>query len=260
MASERPIVWITGASSGIGEALARRYAAEGAALILTARRAERLEAIAAELGEVLVLPADLEDPSVIEPLAARALAWKGRVDVLINNAGVSQRGTVEETTMETVRRLLEIDFFAVVGLTRTVLPAMRARGAGRIVVVGSVVGYVATGHRSAYAAAKHAVRAWSDALRAELAGTGVGVTHVAPGYVATGISAASLLADGRAKGTVESTDARGMPADEAARRIHAAIAKGRRELIFGGPEIIAVWLMRWFPGLVARLLPRFTPG
>jgi dehydrogenase/reductase SDR family protein 7B len=260
--SPYPIVWITGASSGIGAALARRWAAEGAQLILTARRASALEALRASLPDpeaALVLPGDLEEADALPALAEAAMAWRGPIDVMVHNAGVSQRGSVLETTMPTVRRLLEINFFAVVGLTREVVPPMLARGSGQIVVVSSVVGHIATPQRSAYAAAKHAVRAWADALRGELAGTGVGVTVVVPGYVATGISANALAADGRPKGQVESTDAKGMPADEAARRILVAVKAGRREVVFGGPEIAAVWLQRFVPGLVARLLPRFTP-
>lgn len=255
------VVWITGASSGIGEALARRYAADGACLILTARRLPRLQALGAALepSRVLLLAGDLEDPTLHASLVEAALAWHGHVDVVIHSAGVSQRASVADTTMTTVRRLLEINFFAVVGITRALLPSMLARGKGTIVVIGSVVSYVATPQRSAYAAAKHAVRAWADALRGEVGPSGIQVTTVIAGYIATGISAAALRGDGSTKGEIESTDAHGVPADVAAARIHAGIEAGNREVSVGGKELWSVWMQRHFPGLVARLLPRFTP-
>lgn len=256
------VIWVTGASSGIGEALAKRYAADGAYVILTARRLDRLEALAASLPDparVLLLPGDLEDGEILDPLAQTALLWLGHVDVVIHSAGVSQRGSVSETTMATVRRIMEIDFFAVVGLTRALLPSMLARGRGAVVVIGSVVSYVATPQRSAYAAAKHAVRGWADALRGEVGPAGIQVTTVIAGYVATGISAAALTGDGSAKGEVETHDAKGMRAEVAAAQIHGGIETGSREVIVGGTEVWSVWVQRHFPWIVARLLPRFAP-
>jgi len=256
------VAWVTGASSGIGEALARRYASAGAYVIVTARRVARLEALRDSLADparVLVLPGDLEDPDVHEALAQAALAWRGHVDVVIHSAGISQRGTVAETTMPTVRRILEIDFFAVVGVTRALLPSMLARGSGAVVVLGSVVSYVATPQRSAYAAAKHAVRGWADALRGEVGPAGIQVTTVIAGYVATGISAAALRGDGTAKGEIETHDAKGMRADVAAEQIYAGVERGRREIVVGGTEVLSVWLQRYVPWLVAWLLPRFAP-
>lgn len=256
------IIWITGASSGIGEALARCYVAAGAAVILTARRADRLAAISETLPDssrVLLLPGDLEDSSIHAPLAAAALAWHGHVDVVIHSAGVSQRASVADTNMATVRRLLEINFFAVVGITRELLPSMLSRGRGTIVVIGSVVSYVATPQRSAYAAAKHAVRAWADALRGEVGPNGIQVTTVIAGYIATGISAAALRGDGSQKGEIDQNDARGAPVERTADQIYAGIKAGRREVMVGGKELWSIPLIRYFPGLVARLLPRFVP-
>ena len=257
-----PVVWVTGASSGIGEALARRYVVDGAYVILTARRVSRLESLRDSLPDpsrVFLLPGDPEDPAIHERLTHSALAWRGHVDLVIHSAGVSQRGSVAETTLPTVRRIMEINFFAVVGLTRALLPSMLARGKGTVVVIGSVVSYVATPQRSAYAAAKHAIRAWADALRGEVGGTGIQVTTVIAGYVATGISAAALLADGSAKGVVEATDAQGLSRQSAADKIFAGVKAGKREIILGGNETWSVWLQRHFPWVVAWLLPRFAP-
>lgn len=256
------VVWITGASSGIGAALAERWAAQGDEVILSARRKDALERVWSRLSEpsrALVLPLDLEVEAEIEAAAALALAWRGRVDVLVHCAGFSQRATAVATTMPTARRLIEVHYFALLALCRAVVPAMLARGAGRVVVVSSVAGYVATPQRSSYAAAKHAQRAWADALRAELYGTGVGVTVVCPGYVATGVSAHALRGDGSENGRVDAVDAGGMDVQAAAEQIAAAVDAGRPEVWVGGKETLAIWLSRWCPALVRWALPRASP-
>jgi dehydrogenase/reductase SDR family protein 7B len=254
------VIWITGASSGIGEALARVLSEQGAALILSARRRDRLEALASQLpGESLILPLDLTDAPTIPPAVAEAMAWRGHIDVLLNNAGISQRARVEETELSTVRRVMEINFFAIVDLTSQVLPAMLARGSGHIVNMSSVAGYVATPLRSTYSASKHALRAWSDSLRAEVSGRGIAVTTICPGYVRTEISRSALRGDGEAKGTDDGAIANAMDAGVAAERMATAIHRRRRELYVGGREIYAIYLQRWLPGLVAWFAPRAAP-
>ena len=256
-------VWITGASSGIGESLARALAPEGAALILSARREEKLRDLAAELEArgtpTLVLPLDVADSEAIPPAAEAARAWRGSVDVLINNAGISQRARVEDTEIHTVRRVMEVNFFGLVHLTGEVLPHMLAARRGHIVNISSVAGYVATPLRSSYSASKHAVRAWSDSLRSEVGDRDVHVTVICPGYVRTNIAISSLRGDGSQKGTPDKVVAAGMDPDVAARRMVDAIARRRNELIIGGKETYSVYLKRWLPGLTARFLPRFAP-
>jgi dehydrogenase/reductase SDR family protein 7B len=254
------VIWITGASSGIGASLARVLSAQGAVLILSARRRERLEALAADLpGPSLILPLDLTDAPTIPPAVAEAVAWKGRLDILINNAGISQRALVEESDLSTVRRVMEINFFAIVDLTSQVLPTMLAQKSGHIVNMSSVAGYVATPMRSAYSASKHALRAWSDSLRAEVSGRGLSVTTICPGYVRTEISRSALRGDGSAKGTDDGLIANGMDATVAATKMATAIHRRRREFFVGGKEIYAVYLKRWLPGLVAWAVPRASP-
>ncbi len=252
------VVWVTGASSGIGEALARRFSDEGASVVLSARRADALAGIASGLrSETLVLPLDICKP-VVEA-AETALAWKGRIDILVHNAGVTQRSKIADTSMDTARRLMEVNFWGAVELTHCVLPAMIARGQGHIVAVGSVAGYVSTPERAFYSAAKHALRSYCDTLRAETVSAGIDVTYISPGYIKTGISERGLVGDGSATGRIGDGDEKGMSVDSAAERMMDAIAKRRREVSVGGPEVHAILLQRWFPGLVARWLPRAAP-
>jgi len=254
------IIWITGASSGIGEALARALSAEGAILILSARRRQRLEVLAADLpGESLILPLDLTDGAAISSAVVQVIGWKGRIDVLINNAGISQRARVEDSSLSTVRRVMEINFFAIVDLTHQVLPTMLKQGRGQIVNMSSVAGYVATPLRSTYSASKHALRAWSDSLRAEVSGRGITVTTICPGYVRTEISRSALTGDGSAQGADDGVISSAMLADKAAAKMVTAIHRRRREFYVGGKEIYAIYIQRWFPGLVAWLAPRAAP-
>ncbi len=259
---EDRVAWVTGASSGIGEALARALAREGASVVLTARRQaelERVQASCPEPARVRLVPADLLHDAGRAAAAAAAGAAFGRIDVLVLAAGVSPRASALEADLASVRRLFELDFFAAIDLARAVVPGMVARGSGRVVVISSVVGHVPTPGRSAYAAAKHALHGWFDALRAEIHGTGVRVTLICPGYVRTGISTNALDATGAPRGVLDRQIAEGMDPEVLARRALPAIARGRREAWIGGWEIAAIPLRRYFPGLVARFLPTQRP-
>jgi len=255
-------VWITGASSGIGLSLALELANRGAKLVLTARRADRLREVRSRCTHperVHVLCGDLLDESARTRLASEAQAAAGPIDVLINNAGITQRATAQETRLADVRRLMELNFFAPIALSNALLPSMLARGSGRIVVVSSVAGYVGTPLRSSYAASKHAVRGYFDSLRAELHDTGVGVTIVCPGYIATEISAKAISSDGQLHGKEDAANASGMDPAECARVIANAIAKGRSEVYVGGKEVYGIYLKRFFPKLVERIIPKHAP-
>lgn len=257
------VVWITGASSGIGAALARAFAAEGAALILSARREQRLLDLRGHLNrspdDAMVLPLDVADPPAIAPAVERALSLRGRIDVLINNAGISQRSMVEDTQMHAVRKLMEVNFFGLVALTQAVLPHMLERRSGHIVTMSSIAGHVSSPMRSIYSASKHAVRAYSDSLRAEVANRGVNVTVICPGYVRTDISIAAVTGDGSQKGAHDQNILQGLDPDQAAAKMVDAIHRRQRELLIGGREVWAVYLNRFFPGLVARVMPRAMP-
>jgi short-subunit dehydrogenase len=252
------VVWITGASSGIGEALAVELAARGARLVLSARRAERLEAVRQRCGaeRAAVLPLDVAEVASFEKAAARAEAIYGRIDVLVNNAGVSQRSLFAETGPDVIRRLVETDFLGPVLLTRAVLPGMVTRKSGYVVLVSSLAGKVGAPLRAAYAASKHALHGFADSLRAELWQHGIGVTVVAPGFVRTEISLNALEGDGRRHGSMDPAQASGVSAERCAMAIVRAVERERREVMVGlGRRGRLAMLARTFaPGLLARVL------
>ncbi|MCF3650357.1 SDR family oxidoreductase [Synoicihabitans lomoniglobus] len=254
------VVWITGASSGIGEALARAFAVAGARVVLSARRETELQRVAATLAggaeHHIVLPLDLTATDTFPAAVATVTARCGHIDLLINNGGLGQRGFAVDTPLEIDRRIMEVNYFGQVGLTKAVLPGMIARGAGRVVVISSVVGYVATPRRSAYAASKHALHGFFNALRAEVHATGVRVTLVCPGYVRTEISVHALDSTGGRHAKMDTTQANAMSADVFAARLLSQIAAGRDEIHIGGREVWAVRLQRWLPRLTARILRR----
>jgi short-subunit dehydrogenase len=253
------VIWITGASSGIGEALTYPLAAAGARLILSSRRAEELERVRQRCRRPeahLTLPLDLAQPGTFAAAVQQVHEHFGSIDVLVNNGGVSQRATALETTAAVERVLMDIDYFGPVALTKAVLPAMLARRSGHIVVVSSVMGYVGTPRRSTYAAAKHALHGYFDSLRAELDGQGVAITLVCPGYVRTAVSTHALGPTGEAHGRMDETQARGIPAERCAAAIVRALAHRPEEIAVGGREVLGIYLKRFAPKLLSRIVRR----
>ncbi len=253
------VVWITGASSGIGEALAYAFAATGARLVLSARNEKRLDEV--RLGcpspdSHLVLPLDLERSADFDSCTRTVLDRYGRIDVLVNNGGISQRSLAADTNMETVRRIMETDFFGAVALTKAVLPVMFRQNSGHIVVVSSLMGKFSTPLRSAYAAAKHALHGFFNSLRSELRDRGIKVTIVCPGFIRTSISINALCADGSCHGAMDEAQAAGMSPSICAERIIQALGKGKDEVLVGGKEVIGVYLNRFVPGLFNRIIAR----
>ena len=252
------VVWITGASSGIGEAAALAFAREGARLVLSSRRPDELERVrraCSRPDEHVVVPLDLTRPDTFAAAVAGVLARCGRIDVLVNNGGVSQRALAADAALEVERALMEVDYFGPVALTKAVLPAMRARRSGRIVVVSSVMGYVGTPGRSSYAAAKHALHGYFDSLRAEVWREGIGVTLVCPGYVKTAVSANALGPRGEKHGQTDDTHQSGISAEQCAAAILRAVARGREE-IYVGREAYAIYVKRILPWLFSRIVRR----
>lgn len=250
-------IWITGASSGIGLALAELLAAKGANLVLSARSEDALRALAERLpGTHIAFPLDLAKPeqAVTE---AEAFLQDIQVDILINNAGVSQRSLALETEFQVYRDLMEINYFSVVGLSKLVAPKLISQGGGAIVTVASVAGKVATKRRSGYSGAKFAVIGFMDALRAELKASKVHCLTVCPGFVHTQIAHNALVGDGSTLGQPDPDNAGGISAQDCAEQIVKALARKQDEIVVGkGLSKIAPLLQRLAPGLVRQLIAK----
>jgi short-subunit dehydrogenase len=251
------VAWLTGASSGIGEALAYALAAEGVKIVLTARRAEELRRVQAKCDrpdEHFSLPLDLLEPETFEPAVRAVLDRFGHADLLIHCAGISQRGTAVDTQMQVDRHVMAVNYFAPVALTKLVLPSMIERRSGNIVVISSLLGKFGAPQRTAYSASKHALIGFFDSLRAEVHDHGIAVTVICPGYVQTNTSLNALKTDGTPHGKMDDDIRKGMSSDECARQILTAIKTAKREAYIGGTERWAVYLNRFFPGLFRRLV------
>jgi dehydrogenase/reductase SDR family protein 7B len=262
MRYDESVIWVTGASSGIGQAVAREVLGRGARVIASGRDVgalERLKEESPDPAAIHVLPFDLTDPVAIANASRDALAVWGRIDGVMHCAGMSQRSMVCDTIPEVDRRLMEVNFFGPVQLTKAVLPSMLARRSGTIVVVSSLAGKFGTPMRSAYSASKHALHGFFDSMRAELRDDGIQITIVCPGYVQTEITLRSLTGDGSAYGRVDLALRHGMPVAVCAKAIADAAGRGKEEVLLGGREKYAVLVHRFFPRLFSRLVSRARP-
>ena len=261
---ENKVVWITGASSGIGEALALAFAERGSKLILSARSTEKLEALAekckasgSSTTDAIALTLDVTDEASLAGKAKAAWFSFGQVDLLINNAGVSQRSSFLKTSMDTYRKLFEVDVFGQIALTKEVVPLMIEQGFGHVAVTSSVAGKVGAPFRTGYCAAKHAVMGFFDALRTEVADKNVEVTTITPGYIRTSISENALTGDGTAFGKVDENIGKGMSAEACAQVIIRKMEKGVAEIPVGvGMEMTALKIKRAFPNLLFKIANR----
>ena len=235
------VIWITGASSGIGEAFAKKFARLGGyRLVLSARREPELERVKAQclnqgLGsdDVLVLPLDVTDTDSHTDKVKTVLDTMGQVDMLINNAGVSQRSWCVDTDLEVYRRIFEIDVYGQISLTKAVLPHMRGRQSGHLVVTSSVAGKVGAPLRTGYSMAKHAVMGFFDALRCEIAHEGISVSTITPGSIQSQVSVNAMRADGEAFGIMDDQIENGMDADRCAQEVVAKLLAKQREIPVG---------------------------
>ncbi len=253
-------VWITGASSGIGAASAVEFARQGANVILSARREEALQQVKSDCEQLgakaWVFPMDLAQTGDIVLIVQQVIQEVGTIDVLLNNGGISQRGVVNETILEVDRRIMEVNFFGTVALTKAVLPHMLKNGGGRVAVTSSLVGKFGFPLRSAYAASKHALHGFFESMRAELVKDGVSVTVICPGRIQTPISKSALQGDGKEWGQVDEGQQKGMSAEDCATQMVQAIYKGKKEVYIGGSDRLMVYIRRYCPPLFYWLVTR----
>ncbi len=251
-------IWITGASSGIGEALAKQLSQLDVNLILSARGEQELIRVKSECqntGRIKILPLDLADTNSHAAKTSEAIEAFGQVDILINNGGRSQRSLIKDTILQVDRDLMEVNYFGSVSLTKQLLPHMMNRGEGHFVVVTSLTGIFGTPYRSGYAASKHALHGFYDSMRAELEDSGIKVTIAAPGFVKTNVSVNAFQGDGQSLGKMDDAQANGLSAEQCAAKIIKAIKRQKRE-VYIGAESYAAYVKRFLPGLFARMIKR----
>ena len=254
-------IWITGASSGIGEALALEYSKRGYNLILSARTETVLEKVKSMCSSqnIEILPLDLSNYNDFDSLAKKAWALFDGIDLLINNGGISQRSLSFETSISVDEKLMQVNYLGTVALTKAVLPLMLERRCGHIATVSSMVGKFGTPMRSSYAASKHALHGFMDSLRAEVATFGIDVSLVCPGFVQTNVSLNALVGDGKVQGTMDTTTDNGIKASVfAVKMIKALDARKAEVRIAGLKENFGYYLSKFFPSLFRKLVRKIA--
>jgi short-subunit dehydrogenase len=255
---EKKVVWITGASSGIGEALTYAYAARGAKLILSSRNKTALEKIkqncAQTNSEIHVLPLDLSKLRTLGKKAKKALRLFGKIDVMVHNAGVASRDLATKIDLDTDQKIMDTNYFGAVVLTKALLPSMLERQSGHFIVVSSVSGVYGVPKLSSYSASKHALHGFFESLRAEVARDKIQITMAIPGFVRTNITVNALNGDGSQHGKMMQVQARGMDPMRVAAAIIDRAAKNKEEILIGRLELLGVYCKRLFPVLFSKVI------
>ena len=249
------VVIITGASSGIGRALAKEFAAKGSRLSLGARRTELLEQLQQELPEteILITKTNVSDENDCRALIEETIKRFGQIDVLINNAGISMRAIFEEVDTKVIRQLMDVNFFGTVYCSKFALPYL-LKTKGSLVGVISIAGYVGLPGRTGYSASKFAIRGFLDTVRIENLKKGLHVLVAAPGFTASEVRKVALTNDGTQQGETPRDESKMMSAEECAKYIVRAIEKRKRELILTFTEgKLTVFLGKFFPSLLDKL-------
>ncbi|MCO4294446.1 SDR family oxidoreductase [Solitalea sp. MAHUQ-68] len=248
-------VWITGASSGIGESLAYAFANEGAHLILSGRNLKELERVKLNCKDASLVELVPLDISNHQQLLERVEQVNGPIDILINNAGISQRSLLVDTSFEVEKQMIDVNLLGTIAMTKAILPRMLQQRSGKIVTVSSIMGKLGAPLRSAYAASKHGLHGYFDTLRAECYKDNIKVLIVCPGYVQTNISINALTANGTTQGTMDAATAKGLKPEVAAQQILKAISSDKEEVIVAAlREQVAVLLKRFTPGLLSKII------
>lgn len=243
------VVWITGASSGIGEAVAYELATKKCKLILSARNTEALETVKSKCStaEVVILPFDLSDFDNAKNHVENAIAAFGKIDILVNNGGISQRSLIAETDFEVDKKLIEVDYLGTVALTKALLPHFIKNKKGHFVTVTSLMGKFGSPYRSGYCGAKHALHGFFDVLRMEHQKDNISVTLVCPGFIQTNVAKNALIADGSKQNVDDEATQNGMPTSVFAKKFLKAVESDKFEVYIGGKETLGVHMKRFFP-------------
>jgi short-subunit dehydrogenase len=231
-------------------------------LILSARNVEKLNELKESLQnkeQHLVVQVDLAETSNVGMLAQQIVAHYGRIDVLINNGGISQRATAYDTTMDVNRQIMEVNFFGNIAMTKAVLPIFHQQKSGQILVISSIAGKFGFYLRSAYSASKHALFGYYESLAMEESDYNLKVTVACPGKINTPISTNAVTAEGQAHGQMDHNQATGMSVEECVKQLLQALVKNKHEVLIGNKELIAVKLKRFFPRLFWKIIPKQSP-
>ncbi|PQJ76233.1 SDR family oxidoreductase [Polaribacter gangjinensis] len=256
------IVWITGASSGIGKALSIELSQQNAKLILSSRDINSLELVKKECKipqNVQIIPLDLEDYTQVSKKVTEAIAVFGKIDILVNNGGISQRSLVKDTDILVDKRLMDINYLGTVALTKAILPHFIENKSGHFVVTTSIVGKIGTPLRSTYAASKHALHGFFDSLRAEHFHDNILVTLVCPGFVNTNVSKNALTGNGTPQQKMDVATKNGMQPERFAKLMAKAIQQKKEEVYIGGfKEKLGVFVKRFFPKVLSIMIRKLS--
>ncbi len=255
----RKIVWITGASSGIGEELTKQLAKKDCKLIISARREAELNRVknsCINSKNITILPFDLANTDAMKVLVDKAISIYGSIDLLINNGGISQRSPIIDTTIEVDRKLMEIDYLGTVALSKALLPLFIENQSGHYAVVSSLMGKFSSPFRSAYCGAKHALHGFFDALRLEHDTDNIKVTIICPGFVNTNVARNALTADGSKQGYQDDMTENGLDVSVFAKKMIRAIERNTFEAYIGKFEKFGVYVKRISPRLLHKLVLR----
>ena len=256
------IVWITGASSGIGKALAIELSHQNATLILSSRNKEGLELVkiaCKNSSDIKIITLDLEDYTNLQPKVDEAIASFGKVDILVNNGGISQRSLVKDTQISVDKRIMDVNYLGTVALSKEILPHFIKNKSGHFVVTTSIVGKIGTPLRSSYAASKHALHGFFDSLRAEHFKDNIAVTLVCPGFVNTNVSKNALIGDGSSQGKMDVATENGIQPEGFAKLMAKAIRNRKEEVYIGGAkEKLAIFAKRFFPKLLSLMIRKLS--
>lgn len=251
------VAWITGASSGIGAEIAQQLNRLGLKIVLSARNAEKLEAVKKSLTtpqDALILTLDLESGSDFKSEVQEVMDAFGRIDYLFNNGGLSQRGEAAQTSLEVDRRIMEINYFGTVALTKAVLPIMQQQQSGHIIAISSIAGKFGFFLRSAYSASKHALQGFFESVLLEEEKNNIHVTIAYPGKINTDISKSALNQDGAQHGVMDHNQETGMSAENCVAKLLKAVKKKKKSVLIGNKEIYAVYIKRYFPSLFWKII------